>query len=81
MPVTLFSNLLTDKSPVPMLGEIGSTEALCALCEHDVTNMKSRILLRWLTDSFHSFILWSLNGFIQSLLVPRSPRYVQYMYA
>ncbi len=36
MPITL-SHLLTDKSPVPMLGEIGSTEALCALCEHDVT--------------------------------------------
>ncbi len=36
-PVTLFYHLLTDKSPVPMLGKIGSTEALCALCENDVT--------------------------------------------
>ncbi len=29
--ITLFSHLLdwTDKSPVPILGEIGSTEALC----------------------------------------------------
>ncbi len=27
--VTLFSHLLTDKSPVPMLEEIRSTEALC----------------------------------------------------
>ncbi len=32
-----FPHLLTDSSPVPMLGEIGSAEALCALCEHDVT--------------------------------------------
>ncbi len=37
MPVTLFSLLLTDKSPVPILGEIGSTEVLGALCEHEVT--------------------------------------------
>ncbi len=37
MPVTLFFHLLTDKSPVPILGEIRSTEVLCALCEHDVT--------------------------------------------
>ncbi len=36
MPVTLFSHLLTDKSPVPILGEIGGTEALSGLCEHDV---------------------------------------------
>ncbi len=37
MPVPLFSHFLTDSFPVPMLGEIGSTEVLCALCEHDVT--------------------------------------------
>ncbi len=37
MPVTLFSHLLTDSFPIPILGEIRSTEALCVLCEHDVT--------------------------------------------
>ncbi len=37
MPVTLFPHLLTDSSPVDILGEIRSTEALCELCEYDLT--------------------------------------------
>jgi len=48
MQVTLFSHLLTDSSPVIMLGEIRSTEVLCAQCEHDGYSIQtsSRLILR-----------------------------------
>ncbi len=48
----MFSHLLTDMSPVPMLEEIGSTEALCALCEHDITVVLDK--MRMCINSSHS---------------------------